>query len=689
MQSPQSPLSIVSSDASREGALILGRDAACGFDRSIAREWLVTNGMGGYASSTVGLLNTRRYHGLLVASLRPPVERLVLVAKLDATVRYAGVSTSLGTNEYGDGTIDPQGYAFLDSFRLEGQHPVWTWVVADAVLEQRVWMRRGRNATYVQFRLLRASSSFELELRPLCTYRDYHSLRRGLAQVDVMATHDGLRVSFADAQPYRIGVEGGHAIVSPDWYWNFRHREESARGLDDLGDLFMPGIIRMTLSAAGDATSVVLSLDTTPSISTAQALQEDLSRQRRLAEASEVASKTPAMGSSFYKQLMLAADQFIVERHNANGAVLGGTVIAGYPWFADWGRDTMIALPGLTLATGRFDVCASVLRTFASFLDEGMLPNRFPDGGEQPEYNTADATLWFFVAVDEYLRATGDASLRKDLYPALKESLAWHLRGTRFGIGIDANDGLLRCGVPGVQLTWMDAKVGDWVVTPRVGKCVEINALWFNALHIMQTLATQEKDIEAEKLYSDLIRRVGESFSERFWSVPNNHLFDVIDGPEGVLDDLGRRCDATLRPNQLLALSLRNSLLTTVRARAVVDVCARRLWTPVGLRSLASDDSRFVPKYEGDQRARDGAYHQGTVWSWLLGPFALAHFRAYGDVNRARNYLIGIESHLREGCIGQVNEIFDGAAPFAPRGCFAQAWSVAEILRAWRQLGES
>ena len=689
MQSPQSPLAVVSRDATRARTMLLGRDAVCGFDRSIAREWLVTNGMGGYASSTVGLLNTRRYHGLLVASLRPPVERLVLVAKLDATVRYAGVSTSLGTNEYGDGTIDPQGYAYLDSFRLEGQHPVWTWVVADAVLEQRVWMRRGRNTTYVQFRLLRASSSVELELRPLCTYRDYHSLRRGLAQVDVMATHDGLQVSFADAQTYRIGVEGGRATVSPDWYWNFRHREESARGLDDLGDLFMPGIIRMTLSAAGDATSVVLSLDTTPPISTAQALQEDLSRQSKLAEMSEAASHSQAVAASFYKQLILAADQFIVERQNASGAVLGGTVIAGYPWFADWGRDTMIALPGLTLATGRFDVCASVLRTFASFLDEGMLPNRFSDGGEQPEYNTADATLWFFVAVDEYLRATADVSLRQDLYPALKETLAWHLRGTRFGIGMDANDGLLRCGVAGVQLTWMDAKVGDWVVTPRVGKCVEINALWFNALHIMQTLANQERDLEAGKLYSDLILRVGESFSQRFWSVRENHLFDVIDGPEGELDGSGRRCDPTLRPNQLLAVSLRNPLLTAVRARAVVDVCARRLWTPVGLRSLAADDSRFVPKYEGGQRARDGAYHQGTVWSWLIGPFALAHFRAYGDVDRARNYLIGIEAHLREGCIGQVNEIFDGTAPFTPRGCFAQAWSVAEILRAWRQLGES
>jgi predicted glycogen debranching enzyme len=667
--------------------MLLGRDELGSFENAIGREWLVTNGIGGYASSTIGLLNTRRYHGLLVASLRPPVERLVLVAKADTLVRYAGASTSLATNEYGDGTIDPRGYAYLDSFHLEGQHPVWTWIVADAVLEQRVWMMHGRNTTYIQFRLVRASSPIELELRPLCTYRDYHSLRRGQAQVGVLATHDGLQVSFADAKPYRIGVEGGHATIAPEWYWNFKHREESARGLDELGDLFMPGIIQMTLSP-GATSSVVMSLDTQPPTPAPIALEQDLRRQNELCEIPDANSVRRGARPSLEKQLILAADQFIVERDNADGVALGKTVIAGYPWFADWGRDTMIALPGLTLATGRFDISASVLRTFASFLDEGMLPNRFPDGGEKPEYNTADATLWFFVAVDEYLRATADVSLRKDLYPALKESVAWHLRGTRFGIEVDAKDALLRSGIPGVQLTWMDAKVGDWVVTPRVGKCVEINALWYNALHIMLGFATEEKDADAQHLYSELIERVSENFNLRFWSVRENHLFDVIDGPEGEFDEFGRRCDATLRPNQLLALSLRHSLLTSVRARAVVDVCARRLWTPVGLRSLAADDSRFVPRYQGGQRERDGAYHQGTVWSWLLGPFALAHFRAYGDADMAREYLVGVEAHLREACVGQVSEIFDGTAPFRAQGCVAQAWSVAEILRAWRQLGE-
>ena len=669
--------------------LLLGRDAVRGFDNSIRREWLVTNGIGGYASSTIGLLNTRRYHGLLVAALRPPVERLVLVAKLDPIVRYAGLSAALATNEYADGTIDPQGVQFLEAFRLEGQHPVWTWVIGDALLEQRIWMSRGLNTTYVRFNLVRASSTMQLELRPLCTYRDYHSLRRGHADVGVIATFDGIQVSFPDSEPYRISVEGGSATITPDWYWNFKHRDESARGLDDVGDLFTPGTINLTLSP-GDTGSVVLSHGATAQAASQFALEADQRRQIELLNMPAAAGlagsrKTSALES----QLILAADQFIVERTDPVGQVIGKTIVAGYPWFADWGRDTMIALPGLTLATGRFEIAASILRTFAGFLNQGMLPNRFPDGGEMPEYNTADATLWFFVAIDEYLRATGDVSLRKDLYPALKESLLWHVRGTRYGIGVDDRDALLSSGVEGLQLTWMDAKVGDWVVTPRVGKCVEINALWYNALSIMCDLAKQEQDADAERSYTTLIERVASSFNRRFWFVRGSYLFDVVDGREGEPDESGRRCDASLRPNQLFAISLRHSLLSNARARAVVDVCARRLWTPVGLRSLAPDDPRFVRVYQGAQRERDGAYHQGTVWSWLLGPFALAHFRAYGDVDKARGYLSGMAAHLREGCIGQVNEIFDGDPPFTPKGCYAQAWSVAELIRAWGQLNES
>ena len=391
---------------------------------------------------------------------------------------------------------------------------------------------------------------------------------------------------------------------------------------------------------------------------------------------------------AWIEQLVLAADQFVVDRGGTDGSAPGKTVIAGYPWFGDWGRDTMIALPGLTLATGRPDIAASVLRTFARFVSEGMLPNRFPDAGDAPEYNTVDATLWYFVAVEEYLRASGDVSLRSELYPVLQDIVAWHRRGTRFRIHADPHDGLLYSGEAGVQLTWMDAKVGDWVVTPRIGKCVEINALWFRSLEIMVALAEAEGDTAGCASYRELAAQVGRSFNERFWHEHGQYLYDVVDGAEGEADESGRRHDATLRPNQILAASLSPNLLDAPRARAVVDVCSRELWTPVGLRSLAPGDASYVPRYQESQRERDGAYHQGTVWSWLLGPFVLAHLHAYDDVAAARGYLAGMADHLREACIGQVSEIFDGEAPFRSRGCFAQAWGVAELLRAWRELNE-
>lgn len=670
----------------RIAAMELGRDALAGSDHGTRGEWLVTNGIGGFASGTLGFLNTRRYHGLLIAARKPPVERVVLVAKLETTVTYCGVKTSLATNEYGDGTIDPLGYRFLDSVRLEGQHPVWRWVIGDAVLEQRIWMAHGCNTTYVQYRFLSGSGPLDLELRPLCTYRDYHSLRRGRADVSVSLCPDGVEVRYPDAQPYRICSDGGVVTPAPDWYWNFKRRQESARGLDDLEDLFAPALLRLSV-APGEARAVILSADEGPATPANQALEADIGRQCQLLTLPPGTTGGVARrGSDWERQLVLAADQFIVDRKDASGTRVGKTVIAGYPWFSDWGRDTMIALPGLTLATGRFEVAAGILRTFAGFLSQGMLPNRFPDGGEPPEYNTADATLWFFVAVDEYLRASGDTTLRKELYPALKEAVSWYHKGTRYGIRVDSIDGLLRAGEPGLQLTWMDAKVGDWVVTARIGKCVELNALWYNALSIMKELAVEEGDADGARTYASWLDRIAASFEYRFWFAGGGYLYDVIDGPEGSVDRFGHRCDASLRPNQLFAVSLRYPLLRDARARAVVDVCARELWTPVGLRSLATGDPRFLPAYGGGQRERDGAYHQGTVWSWLLGPFALAHFRAYGDAARARGYLSGFKGHLREACLGQVSEIFDGTAPFTARGCYAQAWAVAEILRAWRQL---
>jgi predicted glycogen debranching enzyme len=670
-------------------ALELGRDTLTELASASQREWLVTNGLGGFASGTVGGLNTRRYHGLLIAALRPPVERTLMVAALDATVRYGGVTTALATHEYADATIAPDGYRHLLSFRLDGAIPVWTWTIGEAVLEQRVWMAHGANTTYVSYQLLRGPAALELELQPLCSLRDYHWQNRGTRDAAVHALDQGFEiVVHPDARPYRVLLEGARYVIDPQWHWNVRHREEAARGLDDIEDLLRPAVIHARLTP-GETATVILTAEPQAPLPAADSLIREQQRQHELLHSARRASAALAHPApAWVQQLVLAADQFIVDRHDMQGNNLGKTVIAGYPWFSDWGRDTMIALPGLTLAVGRHDIAASVLRTFAQFVDQGMLPNRFPDGGETPEYNTVDATLWYFVAVRDYLRVTRDSSLRTELYPILKDIIGWHRRGTRFGIHMDEADALLYAGETGVQLTWMDAKVGDWVVTPRIGKCVEINALWYHALTLMSALASEERDAEAGREFARLASRIARSFNERFWYDAGAYLFDVIDGPEGDADDQGRRRDASVRPNQILAVSLTPTLLEPARARAVVERCARELWTPMGLRSLAPSDPQFAPVYQGGPRERDGAYHQGTVWSWLLGPFISAHLQVHGDVTAARGFASGMGAHLREACVGQISEIFDGDAPFRARGCYAQAWSVAELLRIWSELNE-
>jgi predicted glycogen debranching enzyme len=647
----------------------LGRSELATFAASAEREWLVTNGLGGYAAGSVGGARTRRYHGLLVAALKPPVERTVLVAKLDATAGYGGTVVALGSNEYADGTIDPRGFERLERFRLEGQTPVWQYVVGDALLEQRITMVHGENTTLVSFELVRASAPLTLALKPFCTYRDYHGQTGGAGwTLGTAASSRGCEIrAFDGAQPYRIEIDRGAFRAAPSWYWGFKQRAETARGLGDREDLFVPGEFGAELRA-GD--SVTLRLSTVGGETTPLAFAAERQRQQHLLAAAGAAGEP-----EWVQRLVLAADQFIVRRGTAAN---GQTVIAGYPWFSDWGRDTMIALPGLALATGRHDVARNVLSTFAQFVSEGMLPNRFPDLGEQPEYNTVDATLWYFHALNEYLAATGDRALLAELYPVLLDIVDAHVRGTRYRIRVD-DDGLLHAGEPGVQLTWMDAKIGDWVVTPRIGKPVEINALWYRALVAMESFAAHQQDALAERRFAQLAGNALRSFRRRFWSNERGYLADVVDGPAGA-------ADYALRPNQIFAVALDAGLLEHEQARSVVDVCARELWTPVGLRSLAPREAGYAGRYAGGPRERDAVYHQGTVWSWLLGPFALAHFNVYRDAGAASAYLSGIGPHLREACIGQISEIFDGDAPHRPEGCFAQAWSVAEVLRAWRAI---
>ncbi len=669
------PISIEETD---KRAIQLGRGDCGEFNRIIEREWLVTNGMGGFASGTVGDMNTRRYHGLLMAALTPPVGRTLLVAKVDATVRYGGKTYQLFSNEFVDGTVVPHGHLHLETFFLDGSIPVWRYALADALIEKRVLMEPGQNTTHLHFRVLRASAMLELELTPLCTYRDYHSHSHGGWDMNIRQISNGFEVqAFHGARPYRVICDGAKFVSDPAWYWNFKHRMEAARGLDDSEDLFCPGRFALTLDEGQDATFVTTAESALPEGFAAISARIKESERALLAV-------LPTDAPCWIRQLALATDHFIVDRYR-DGHPAGKTVIAGYPWFGDWGRDTMIALPGLTLALQRFDVAASILRTFAAHASEGMLPNRFPDNDEKPEYNTVDATLWYFHAVEQYTRRNGDMTLAMELYPVLESIVAWHRKGTRYGIKVDEQDGLLFAGEDGAQLTWMDAKIGDWVVTPRIGKPVEVNALWYNALVIMADLSKQLGKKKPAEEYRAAAAQVHASF-QRFWNEEQGYLYDVIDGPEGEPDTDGRNRDRRLRPNQIFAVALPNSPLQAAQQKAVVDICARELLTSHGLRSLARNQPGYVSYYQGDPMQRDAAYHQGTVWAWLIGPFVDAHYRVYRDADKARSFLEPLGLHLGEACLGNISEIFDAEPPFSPRGCFAQAWSVSEVLRAWLNL---
>jgi len=656
--------------------LDFGREVCGDFSVASRREWLVTNGIGGFASGTIAGVLTRRYHGLLMAALQPPLGRTLLLAKLDETAEYDGVYPDSGrlyplyTNRWEDGTLEGHGHHLLNRFHLEGTTPVWTYAIANALLEKRVWMQPGANTTYVQYRLTRATGPMGLTIKALGNYRDYHSttIVNDWAP-EVEDVDNGLRITMFDgARPFYLLSDRAKMTPQFDWYEDFFLSVEEFRGQRDVTeDHLYLAQLQVTLRP-GESFVVAASTEPAPILDADAALAERRAYEQDLLDRATGLAGAPHA----VRQLVLAADQFVVARPTA-ADVSGKSIIAGYPWFSDWGRDTMIALPGLTLATGRPEVAGSILRTYAQFVDRGMLPNRFPDAGETPEYNTIDATLWYFVAVHAYFQATGYETLLRDLYPVLAEIVDWHVRGTRYNIHLDAADGLLHGGEAGVQLTWMDAKVDDWVVTPRIGKPVEINALWYNALRIMQAFAAV---LGADGTrYAELAARATAGFN-RFWNDSLGYCYDVLDTPDG-------SPDGSLRPNQLLAVALPYTPLAAERQRSVVDACARHLLTAHGLRSLSPDDAAYIGQYGGDRRKRDGAYHQGTVWGWLIGPFVAAHLRVYGDAQAARGYLAPLLQHLTDHGVGSLSEIFEGDAPFAPRGCFAQAWSVGEVLRVW------
>jgi predicted glycogen debranching enzyme len=643
------------------------RDRCSDLSISQSREWLVTNGIGGYASGTVGGPRTRAYHGLLVAALDPPLGRTLLVSHVDETIDYDGRAYDLATHRWGDGTVAPRGVVHLDRFRLDGTVPVWTYTLGDALLEKRVWMEEGANTTYVQYRLPRAQAPVTLRAKAFVTHRDHHApTQAGDWQMRVSGSEHGVRVDAYDgAHPLFLRSNKAVLARAHTWYRDYALPAESDRGLPDREDLLHAATAEATLAPEESltltfSTQAEASLDGSSALARRQERDDRLVTQAGLGDASED-----------IQHLARAADQFVVDRATAD-APDGKSIIAGYPWFGDWGRDTMIALPGLTLTTGRPDVAKKILRTYARHVDHGMIPNRFPDQGDTPEYNTVDATLWYVEAIRAYVDTTGDTALLEDLFPTLQEIVEWHEEGTRYGIQVDPEDGLLRAGTPGVQLTWMDAKVGDWVVTPRIGKPVEVNALWYNALRSLASFA--ETLGASSDPFAKRARQVAGAFA-RFWGPKCAHLKDVIDGPDGD--------DPCLRPNQILAASLPYSPLSEAQQKAVVDACAGHLVTPHGLRSLSPAAADYVGTYRGGRAHRDGAYHQGTVWSWLMGPFVKAHLRVYNDPETARSYLAPLRRHLNGHGVGTISEIFDGDAPFTPRGTPAQAWGVAQVLEAW------
>jgi predicted glycogen debranching enzyme len=663
-------------------AVDFGREICGDLHAAESREWLVTNGIGGYAFGTIAGHQTRSYHGLLVAAIEPPLGRTILLAKLDETAQYGSEFFELFTNRWAGGTLSPEGYSHIERFHLEGTTPVWTFAMADVLLEKRVFMPAGANTTYVLYRLVRASGPVELSVKALTDYCAEHSVTSGWVRpMEVTPIEQGLKiVAFEGATPLYVLSDSATAKPAREWYRNFDLAVERERGLPDRTDHFFAGEFRATIPPGGSLTIVASTLPA-PFLNgeSAYAICQNRSRvllDQYFARSAGAAPEAPPA----LQQLVLAADQFIAARP-MDGAADAKTILAGYPWFGDWGRDAMIALPGLCLATGRASVARNILRTFSRFLNEGMLPNTFPRPGEAPSYNSVDAALWYIEAVRQYFEASGDTRLLNELYPSLSGIIDAYARGTRYHIHVDPADGLLFAGERGVQLTWMDAKVGGRVVTPRIGKPVEVNALWLNAAASMAKFA-RELGRPAD-FYEKLAQQARTGFA-KFWNAEKQCCFDVIDDPERS----GGK-DPTLRPNQIFAVSLPETALTAQQQRAVVDICARKLLTSFGLRSLSKDERGYRGHYGGGLEERDAAYHQGTVWGWLLGPFVLAHLRVYNNAGEAMSFLEPMLHHIRAAGLGTASEIFDGDPPFAPNGCIAQAWTVGETLRAWRTIASA
>jgi predicted glycogen debranching enzyme len=660
----------------------------------IRHEWLVTNGLGGYASGTVTGVVSRRYHGLLVAALDAPTGRMVVFNHISEFLRFGESElVSLGDKEgvLRPGADEPD---VLTSFRLEAGLPVWRFEVRGVVLEKRVLLLHRQNTVHVIYRLLECGERPRLELRPAIEFRhqaaEVNEAIAGPYQVSKLA--DRYEISAPSASwlpPLRLRAHAGAVCFRPDEMTidHVIYPSEEERGYVHRGQLWSPGAF--LLGFDDDAAAALVG--STESWEVINILRPDeaehaahLRRERLLDDLG------PDVRGGFGAELALAADQFVSTprgrvgesaRAHAQGDEVR-TVMAGYHWFADWGRDTMISLEGLTMLTGRCEEAKYILHTFSHYIRNGLIPNMIPEGATERGgmYNTADATLWYFHALARYIDFTGDGMTLRILLPKLVDIVEHHFRGTDFHIHVDPADGLLTQGQEEVQLTWMDAKAGDWVVTPRRGKAVEINALWFNALSLVAGWLRDSGEASAAGRYEDHAKRAAQSFNQRFWNPERDCLFDVVDGPSGN--------EACIRPNQLFAISLPHPVLAPRHWPPVMKVVEEKLLTPVGLRTLSPDDPAYQRTYHGDRKSRDGAYHQGTVWPWLIGPFVDAWLKLHpGEKAEARKFLARFPEEMTRAGMGTLPEIYDAEEPHIPRGCIAQAWSIAEVLRAWAKTG--
>ena len=629
------------------------------FNQAAECEYLETNGLGGWSSSSITGAHTRRYHGLFVAANNPPTDRMVLLSKLDEAIVIGDKRHELSCNLYNGDVLHPNGNQYLESF-CKDFFPEWIYNTGDVQLKKTICMIHDENTIVIRYEVLKADSVFTLDLLPLMAARGYHELGHASPRMhwDVDFSN-GIFYNQPDGvNNVYVSVPGSTYQHTPRWFNNFKYSVEQYRGLDYTEDLFNHGTFFIQLEE-GDKLNIIISTENPEGRNANDLIKQEYKRRKKLLK-DQPEDET-------LQQLILAADQFIVKRDEDLK-----TVIAGYHWFTDWGRDTMISLPGLTLSTGRFDDARKILAAFAKSVSMGMLPNRFQEK-EPPEYNNVDGTLWYFIAVYKYLQASNDKKFVLDeVLPVLKDIIDWHFKGTRYNIHVD-DDGLLYAGEIGQQLTWMDARIGTWVVTPRMGKPVEIQALWYNVLKIFAELLrfnNQKKDAEVIEVSA---AKAKESFDRKFWNVEGNYLYDVI-------DEYGKP-NSELRPNQLFAISLPFVLLEGEKAEAVLKIVEEKLYSPVGLRSLPQEDVHYVHHYGGDQWHRDSSYHEGTVWSWLLGPYVDALMKVNSERLKVNRVIENFKYHLNEACIGQVSEIFDADAPHHPRGCVAQAWGVAEVLR--------